>query len=215
MKTTEKREEVLANELENSQKQIDALKEENTRLTEEIRQLKSEKAVLSKRAATASKSMVSWKDHQDAIKASEEKRMEYAENILALQARYDKLASERRFWATQQWAKRFFRWLFLNRHLCVLLLVGMTLVAMAISVYLYVNLKNENEMLHATEMKYRFIRATGKIPVTMQFLDDSFDENDSEKLKYISKTVREYEQALIQKSDSIVRAERKKTKDMR
>ena len=109
MKTTEKREEVLANELENSRKQKDALKEENTRLTEEIRQLKSEKAVLSKRAATASKSMVSWKDHQDAIKESEEKRMEYAENILVLQARYDKLASERRFWATQQWVKHLFR----------------------------------------------------------------------------------------------------------
>ena len=215
MKTTEKREEVLANELENSQKQIDALKEENTRLTEEIRQLKSEKAVLSKRAATTSKSMVSWKDHQDAIKASEEKRMECAENFLALQARYDKLASERRFWATQQWVKHLFRWIFLNRHLCVLLIVGMTLVSMAISVYLYVDLKNENKMLLDSDMKYRFIRATGKIPVTLQFLDDSFDENDSEKLKYISKTVREYEQALIQKSDSIVRAERKKTKDMR
>lgn len=215
MKTNNNDKELLANALEEAKKQNDDLKKENERLTEENSQLKSENADLSTKAATASKSMISWEDHQKTLNAAEEKQKVFAKAFLVLKTKYDKLAEERRYLSTQQWVKRFFRWLFLNRHQLFGAIFLMFLVSMIISVWLNVNLKEENEMLHATDMKYRYIKAIGQTSKTIQFLEDAFEEKDLKKLKHIQKTVKDYEHALLLKSDSIVRAERKKTKDLR
>ena len=86
---------------------------------------------------------------------------------------------------------------------------------MGISVYHNVALKEDNQKLLSTEMKYRFIRALNVVPLTLQYLDDAFEGGDARKLQIVHTTVKEYEQALRQKSDSIIRAERKKAEELR
>lgn len=86
---------------------------------------------------------------------------------------------------------------------------------MGISVYHNVALREDNQKLLSTEMKYRFIRALNVVPLTLQYLDDAFEGGDARKLQKVNTTVIEYEQALRQKSDSIIRAERKKAEELR
>ena len=86
---------------------------------------------------------------------------------------------------------------------------------MGISVYHNVALREDNQKLLSTEMKYRFIRALNVIPLTLQYLDDAFERGDARKLEIVHTTVIEYEQSLRQKTDSIIRAERKKAEELR
>ena len=76
-------------------------------------------------------------------------------------------------------------------------------------------LREDNQKLLSTEMKYRFIRAMNAAPFTLQYLDDAFEGGDAKKLQIVRTTVKEYEQALIQKSDSIIRAERRKAEELK
>ncbi len=86
---------------------------------------------------------------------------------------------------------------------------------MGISVYHNVALREDNQKLLSTEMKYRFIRALNVVPLTLQYLDDAFEGGDAKKLQIVRTTVIDYEQALRQKSDSIIKAERKKAEELR
>lgn len=86
---------------------------------------------------------------------------------------------------------------------------------MGISVYHNVALREDNQKLLTTEMKYRFIRAMNAAPLILQYLDDAFEGGDARKLQIVHTTVIAYEQALRQKSDSIIRAERKKAEELR
>lgn len=69
------------------------------------------------------------------------------------------------------------------------------------------NLRLENATLQVQQMKYRFVKATGFAPKVVQFLDDAYEEGQTEKIEFIETTVSEYEKALRHKADSIVRAE--------
>ena len=86
---------------------------------------------------------------------------------------------------------------------------------MGVSVYHNVALREDNQKLLSTEMKYRFIRAMNTAPLTLQYLDEAIEGGDVRKLQFVHTTVKEYEQKLRQKSDSIIRAERKKAKELR
>ena len=88
-------------------------------------------------------------------------------------------------------------------------------IGMGVSVYHNVALREDNQKLLSTEMKYRFIRAMNAAPFTLQYLDDAFEGGDARKLQKVNTTVIEYEQALKQKSDSIIRAEREKQKQLK
>ena len=57
--------------------------------------------------------------------------------------------------------------------------------------------------------------AMNAAPFTLQYLDDAFEGGDAKKLQIVRTTVKEYEQALIQKSDSIIRAERRKAEELK
>lgn len=149
------------------------------------------------------------------INAYKKRGGELAGQYFELKSKYDKLCEERRYWATQQWAKHLFRWLFLKRHWFFWGLYTFFLSIIGISMYLNDALREENQRLYKTEMKYRFIRAMNTAPLTLQYLDDAFEGGDAEKLQIVQTTVRNYEQALIQKSDSIVRAEREKQKQLK
>lgn len=78
-----------------------------------------------------------------------------------------------------------------------------------------VALREDNQKLLSTEMKYRFIRALNVVPLTLQYLDDAFEGGDARKLQIVHTTVNEYEQALKQKSDSIIKAEREKQEQLK
>ena len=62
-------------------------------------------------------------------------------------------------------------------------------------------------------MKYRYLHATGTAHDVLFYLDDAFDDNNKIRLQQIYSIVRDYEQAVKHKSDSIVRAEKKKMRE--
>ena len=64
--------------------------------------------------------------------------------------------------------------------------------------------------LRNTQMKYRFIKASGFAPNAVQFLEDAYEEGQKDRINYIETTVSDYEKALKHKADSIARAEREK-----
>lgn len=215
MKPTANNEELLAKILEESETKNNDLKKENAKLTEEISQLRSKIAELSLQASTAAQSIITLEDHKKEIKIYKDKFADAVGTLEVLNNKYEKLKAERRYWATRQWAKHFFRWLFVKRHFWIWVVFMMFLFSMNISVFNNLKQGEKIKILQANDMKYRYVRAKGLIPKTLQFLDDSFEDNDATRLKSIDSTIREYERTIKMKSDSIVRAERKKTKDLR
>jgi hypothetical protein len=211
-KTTEK---VLAEALEEKEQRIKELTDNVGTLKEENKALSAELKTLSEKQTEPLQSMVTWKDHQATIEAYVNKQEAMAQEIAELKSNNDKLCEERRYWATQQWAKHLFRWLFLKRHWFFWGIYVFYNIGMGISVYHNVALWKDNQKLLSTEMKYRFIRALNVVPLTLQYLDDAFEGGDARKLQIVHTTVKEYEQALRQKSDSIIRTERKKAKELR
>lgn len=212
--TTEK---LLAEALEEKEQQIKELTVKVDTLTEENKSLSAELKKLSEKPkeSSAPQSMVTWKDHQATIDVYVNKQEAMAQEIADLKSKNNKLSEERRYWATQQWAKHLFRWLFLKRHLWIWLVYIMFMVSMSLSVYFIAEQRREIQKLQSVDMKYRFIRAMNAAPVTLQYLDDAFEGGEAGKLQIILTTVKEYEQALRQKSDSIIRAERKKAEELR
>lgn len=209
------KETMLAEALEEKEQRIKELTDKVDTLTKENKALSTELKSLSEKPTESPKSMVTWEDFQKEINAYKKRGGELAGQYFDLKSKYDKLCEERRYWATQQWAKHLFRWLFLKRHWFFWGLYTFFLSIIGISMYQNAALREENHRLQSTEMKYRFIRALNVAPLTLQYLDDAFEGGDDRKLQIVHSTVKDYEQALIQKSDSIIRAERKKKEDLR
>ncbi len=209
------KEKALAEALEEERLRIKELTDKVGTLTEENKALSAELKTLSEKQTESLQSMVTWKDHQSTIDAYVNKQEAMAQEIAELKSKNNKLCEERRYWATQQWAKHLFRWLFLKRHWFFWGIYVFYNIGMGISVYHNVALREDNQKLLSTEMKYRFIRALNVVPLTLQYLDDAFEGGDARKLQIVHTTVIDYEQALRQKSDSIIRAERRKTEELR
>ena len=209
------KEKALAEALEEERQRIKELTDKVGTLTEENKALSAELKTLSVKQAESLQSMVTWKDHQATIEAYVNKQEAMAHEIAELKSKNDKLSAERRYWATQQWAKHLFRWLFLKRHLWIWVVYGLFLVGAFIAIYFNAEQRREIQKLQSVDMKYRFIRAMNAAPLTLQYLDDAFEGGDARKLQIVRTTVIEYEQALRQKSDSIIRAERKKAEELR
>ena len=210
-------EKLLAEALEEKEQRIKELSVKVDTLTKENKVLNGKLKSLSEKPkeSPTPQSMVTWKDHQTAIDAYVNKMGTMTQEIAELKSKNDKLCEERRYWATQQWAKHLFRWLYLKRHWYFWGIYVFYNITMGISVYENVALWKDNQRLQIADMKYRFIRALNTAPLTLQYLDDAFEGGDVRKLKKVHTTVIEYEQALRQKSDSIIRAERRKTEDLR
>ena len=212
--TTEK---LLAEALEEKVQHIKELTDKVNTLTGENKTLNAELKKLSEKPKESSthQSMVTWEDFQKETNVYRKRIGDLAVKFLELKAIYDKLSEERRYWATQQWAKHLFRWLFLKRHLWIWVVYIMFSVSMSLSVYFIAEQRREIQKLQLVEMKYRYLRAIGTAPKTMQFLDDAFEGGDARKFQKVHVIVKEYEKALLQKSDCIIRAERKKADGLR
>ena len=210
--TTEK---LLAEALEEKVQHIKELTNKVETLTKENMTMSAKLKTLSEKPYTSPtpQSIVTWEDHQATIDAYVNKQEAMTQEIADLKSKNDKLSEERRYWATQQWAKHLFRWLFLKRHLWIWVVYIMFLVSMSLSVYFIAEQRREIQKLQSAEMKYRYLRATRVAPNVLSYLDNAFDEGNEKKLQHIHSKVKDYEQAVKQKSDSIVRAEKKKTKE--
>lgn len=211
------KEKALAEALEEKEQRIKELTGKVNTLTKENKTLSAKLKTLSEnpKESPTPQSIVTWKDHQATIDAYVNKQEAMAQEIAELKSKNNKLCEERRYWATQQWAKHLFRWLFLKRHWFFWGIYVFYNIGMGISVYHNEALREDNQKLLSSEMKYRFIRAMNAAPLTLQYLDDAFEGGDARKLQKVNTTVIEYEQALKQKSDSIIRAEREKQKQLK
>ena len=109
------KEKALAEALEEERQRIKELTDKVGTLTEENKALSAELKTLSVKQAESLQSMVTWKDHQATIEAYVNKQEAMAHEIAELKSKNDKLSAERRYWATQQWAKHLFRWCLLRR----------------------------------------------------------------------------------------------------
>lgn len=211
------KEKLLAEALEEKEQRIEELTGKVNTLTKENKTLSAKLKTLSEnpKESPTPQSIVTWKDHQATIDAYVNKQEAMAQEIAELKSKNNKLCEERRYWATQQWAKHLFRWLFLKRHWFFWGIYIFYNIGMGVCVYHNVALREDNQKLLSTEMKYRFIRAMNVAPLTLQYLDDAFEGGDARKLQKVNTTVLEYEQALRQKSDSIIRAEHERQKQLK
>ena len=209
------KEKALAEALEEKEQRIKELTGKVNTLTKENKTLSAKLKTLSEnpKESPRPQSIVTWKDHQATIDAYVNKQEAMAQEIAELKLKNNKLCEERRYWATQQWAKHLFRWLFLKRHLWIWVVYGMFITGASIAVYFNVDQRREIQKLRSVEMKYRYLHATGTASDVLFYLDDAYDNGDKERLLQIHSTVKDYEQAIKQKSDSIVRAEKKKMKE--
>ena len=112
------KEKALAEALEEKEQRIKELTGKVNTLTKENKTLSAKLKTLSEnpKESPTPQSIVTWKDHQATIDAYVNKQEAMAQEIAELKLKNNKLCEERRYWATQQWAKHLFRWLFLKRH---------------------------------------------------------------------------------------------------
>ena len=89
----------------------------------------------------------------------------------------------------------------------------MFVISISLSVYFLAEQRKEIQKLQSVEMKYRYLHATGTAHDVLFYLDDAFDDGNKIRLQQIYSIVRDYEQAVKHKSDSIVRAEKKKMRE--
>ena len=210
--TTEK---LLAEALEEKVQHIKELTDKVETLTKENKTMSAKLKTLSEKPKTSPtpQSMVTWKNHQATIDTYVSKQEAMAQEIADLKSKNDKLSEERRYWATQQWAKHLFRWLFLKRHLWIWLVYIMFILSMSFSVYFIAEQRREIQKLRSVEMKYRYLHAIGTVHDVLLYLDDAYDNCDEKRMRHIHTIVKDYEQAVKHKSDSIVRAEKKRMKE--
>ena len=152
-------------------------------------------------------SMITLKDHDDKMNKVFAKLDEVNNRCIEIKGKYDALLADRPFWATREWPIKALRWMHRQRYWWAW---GIYLVVIAFSALMIChnhNLRLKNATLQVQQMKYRFVKATGFAPKVVQFLDDAYEEGQTEKIEFIETTVSEYEKALRHKADSIVRAE--------
>lgn len=213
MNKNEQTESLLAEAIAEMEDYIKELSGKLTTLTETYQILGMDMRALREKQGTSSQSVVAWEDHQAVVETYKKKQENMANEITELRSMCKKLKGERRYWASNQWAKHLFRWLFIKRHLWIWVVYAMFVALISLGVYLNTEQKREIQKLHAVEMKYRFLHAVGVDPDVLMFLDDAFEEGDERKLQLIHTKVKDYERSVRQKSDSIVRAEMKRMKE--
>lgn len=186
------------------------MEQANKELIKENKTLKENLKSFSEKLATLSQNMVTWENHQQVVKDCMEKIQSKANELAELNLKYDSLVKERRYWATQQWARHLFRWLFLKRHLWIWVVYALFTLTILLSVCNSVLQQRKIVELQNTQMKYRFIKAKGVAPRVVQFLEDAYELGNSDKVDSIKMVVTDYERTLKHKADSIIRVESKK-----
>lgn len=189
-------------------KQIDHLGKDIERMSNELNKIVNFEG--SQYVQPEVQSVITLKDHEEKMASIKRDIHTLFNQYMSLLKKNKELQEAKRYWATQQWAKHFFRWLFVKRHFWIWLIYGLYSAFFILTLYAYSQQRVEIENYKETEIKYRYLKAVGVAHNTIQSLDDIFDYGNSRKIQVVYSTVYDYDKALKHKSDSIVKAESKK-----
>ena len=155
-------------------------------------------------------SMITLKDHEEKMKEAVAVQTKWFTRYKEVKELSDALLAERPYWATKVWPIKAFRWIHDKRHQWIWIAYLLFTLLFSLSICNSVFQRREIAELRDTQMKYRFIKASGVAPKAVLFLEDAYEEEQKDRIDYIESTVSGYEKALKHKADSIARAERKK-----
>ena len=155
-------------------------------------------------------SMITLKDHEEKMNDAAAVQAKWFKYYREAKELNDALLAERPYWATKVWPIKAFRWIHDKRHYWIWIVYLLFTLLFSLSICNSVFQRREIAELRDTQMKYRFIKASGVAPKAVQFLEDAYEEEQKDRIDYIEGTVSDYEKALKHKADSIARAERKK-----
>ena len=157
-----------------------------------------------------SESVITLADHEKKIGEVEATVNKWYGNYVKTKEQRDELLAERPYWATKVWPIKAFRWIHDKRHYWIWIIYLLFTLILSLSICNSVFQRRKIAELRDTQMKYRFIKASGFAPNAVQFLEDAYEEGQKDRINYIETTVSDYEKALKHKADSIARAEREK-----
>ncbi len=155
-------------------------------------------------------SMITLKDHEAKINEAVAVQTKWFTRYKEAKELNDALLAERPYWATKVWPIKAFRWIHDKRHWWIWVIYLLFTLLFSLSICNSVFQRRKIVELQDTQMKYRFIKASGFAPNAVQYLEDAYEEGQKDRIDYVEKTVSDYEKALKHKADSIARAERKK-----
>ena len=153
-------------------------------------------------------SMITLKDHEEKMNEAVAVQTKWFTRYKEAKELNDALLAERPYWATKVWPIKAFRWIHDKRHWWIWVIYLLFTLLFSLSICNLVFQRRKIVELQDTQMKYRFIKASGFAPNAVQFLEDAYEEGQRDRIDYVEKTVSDYEKA--HKADSITRAERKK-----
>ena len=155
-------------------------------------------------------SMITLKDHEEKMNEAVVVQTKWFTRYKEVKELSDALLAERPYWATKVWPIKAFRWIHDKRHYWIWIIYLLFTLILSLSICNSVFQRRKIAELRDTQMKYRFIKASGFAPNAVQFLEDAYEEGQKDRINYVETTVSNYEKALKHKADSIARAERKK-----
>lgn len=127
-----------------------------------------------------------------------------------LKADYGELQAKTRHWASNQWAKHLFRWLFIKRHLWIWVVYALFCLCLCLSISQNVEKEKRIESLENADLKYRYIRAKHACPFMVNWVDSVFEFGSASELQLVRSEIDNYERSIKLKCDSLVKAETKK-----
>ena len=157
-----------------------------------------------------SESVITLADHEKRIGAVRATVNKWYNDYAETKKQCDELLAERPYWATKVWPIKAFRWIHDKRHYWIWVVYVLFTLIFSLFICLTTIQKRQIIELQQTQMKYRFIKASGFAPNAVQFLEDAYEEGQKDRINYIETTVSDYEKALKHRADSIARAEREK-----
>ena len=124
-----------------------------------------------------------------------------------LKADYGELQAKTRQWASNQWAKHLFRWLFIKRHLWIWVVYALFCLCLCLSISQNVEKEKRIESLENADLKYRYIRAKHACPFMVNWVDSVFEFGSASELQLVRSEIDNYERSIKLKCDSLVKAE--------
>lgn len=191
----------LQKDLLGMKKTIDGLSEELTKFVNMLSPtLKSNE----------SEEMVPKKDADERARFLIRMYVDLQDKYVQLKAAYGELKAKTRYWASNQWAKHLFRWLFIKRHLWIWVVYALFCVSLCLSISMNVEKERRIESLENADLKYRYIRAKHACPFMVNWVDSVFEFGSAREILLVRSEIDNYERFVKLKCDSLVKAETRK-----
>ena len=182
-------------------KSFDGLSEEISKLTTQLNPT---------RKPVKFEEMIPRKDAEERAKYLVRLYNDMQTRYVQVKADNGELETKIRYFASNQWEKRLFRWLFIKRHAWFFLVFLIYEAMASMLIYDCMSKNDEIARLEGADLKYRYIRALHVCPRAINYVDSIFEMGSSEKIDSIHKNIVKYENTIKLKCDSVVKAENKK-----